>query len=183
VKPDLERFRWLVSESLASGDLRIENGVDAVNLHFTRTPAETDTPAPWHELRDRLVNGRLSDDEIKVLRSMFPRGLVGAVRPGTAVLVSAPRPGSFQRFWRLFSYLLPSSTRARVFEPAYQELLEDYVTTRKLYRTKAARRWLFVCFTFRSVLMVVRCFLELGKSKAVRLLLSLVPGRLKEWLS
>src|SRR6266545_2161218 len=72
----------------------------------------------------------------------------------SALNVSEVEPaGKLPRFWRLFSYLLPRKTRERVFEPAYQELLEDYLTTHGKYRTKWAKRWLTFCYTFRTVVM------------------------------
>jgi hypothetical protein len=65
----------------------------------------------------------------------------------------SPTAGRFPRVWSLFAYLLPRAVRERVYEPAHQELLEDYLTARRSYRTKRARRWLTLCFTVRTAVM------------------------------
>jgi hypothetical protein len=89
--------------------------------------------------------------------------------------------GSFPRAWRLFSYLLPRKTRDRVFEPAYQDLVDDYLTTRAKYRTKWAKRWLTFCYTLRTCLMVLDCLRAMLADKAIALLARVVPERLKHW--
>jgi hypothetical protein len=68
-----------------------------------------------------------------------------------------------------------------VFEPAYQELCEDYLLTRRAYRTKWAKRWLVVCFTVRTVLMVLDCIRAVCADRSIRFLAQLVPVPLKRW--
>jgi hypothetical protein len=87
---------------------------------------------------------------------------------------------SFPRMWDLFSYLLPRQTRERVFEPARQELLEDYLTSSS-YRTPWARRWLTLCFTFRTALMVADCIRVMLISPVGLFLLWLVPTVVRRW--
>jgi hypothetical protein len=89
--------------------------------------------------------------------------------------------GTFPRWWRLFSYVLTRKTRDRVFEPAYQELLEDYLTTRGKYRTKWAKRWLTFSYTFRTCLIVLDCLRAMLADKAIALLARVVPEPLKRW--
>jgi hypothetical protein len=73
----------------------------------------------------------------------------------------------FPRFLELFAFLLPRTTRERVFEPVRQELLEDYLLAKKRYRTKGARRWLAFCFAFRFLLLFLGCIRALLMSKAL----------------
>jgi hypothetical protein len=87
----------------------------------------------------------------------------------------------FPRFWNLFAYLLPRKVRERVYEPAHQELLEDYLTARKKYRTKWSRRWLTFCFTFRTVLMVLDSFRAMLGDHVVDFLVRLLPEALRQW--
>jgi hypothetical protein len=61
-------------------------------------------------------------------------------------------------FWALFPFILPRRLREQVYEPSYQELLEDYHVARRSYRTKWARRWLTFCFTLRTLVLVAQCF-------------------------
>jgi hypothetical protein len=125
------------------------------------------------------------DLAVQILGRGSRRGVfIKTHRPIDAKTQGAPQaidaPGGLPRFWRLFSYLLPRKTRDRVFEPNYQELLEDYLTRGK-YRTKWAKRWLAFCFTFRTILMVLGCFRAMLADKAIALLARLVPEPLKRW--
>jgi hypothetical protein len=61
-------------------------------------------------------------------------------------------PG-FPRVWSLAAFLLPQALRERVYEPAIQEMYEDYLLTRRAYRTKWSRRWLCLCFTIRTAVL------------------------------
>ena len=79
-------------------------------------------------------------------------------------------PG-FPRVWKLLAFALPREVRTRVFEPAHQELLEDYLVARGRYRAKWSRRWLIFCFTVRTFLMIVDSLRAVLGLKAVRLLL------------
>jgi hypothetical protein len=59
---------------------------------------------------------------------------------------------------------LPRKVRDEVYEPYHQELLEDYLLTRKKYRTRLARRWLTFAFTVRTALVVIQClYVMLGE--------------------
>jgi hypothetical protein len=89
-------------------------------------------------------------------------------------------PGRLPRFWRLFSYILPKQTRVRVFEPAYNDMLEDYATRGK-YRTKWAKRWLAFCFTWHTAWMVVECVASMLSDKALALVRRLWPGLVLWW--
>jgi hypothetical protein len=63
-------------------------------------------------------------------------------------------PKGLPQLWRLFSFILPRKIRERVFEPAYKDMLAEYMQARRC-RTKWAKRWLAAAFTIRSVFMVV----------------------------
>jgi hypothetical protein len=57
----------------------------------------------------------------------------------------------FPRMWQLFPFLLSREVRERVYEPSYQDLLEDYVRAQALRTTKMARWWLWACFSIRTI--------------------------------
>ena len=80
---------------------------------------------------------------------------IAAVQGALASITT--RRSGFPRWWRLFSFGLPRRIRKRCFDPAYEELLEDYFEAKTKYRTKGARRWLTIAFTFRTILMVLDC--------------------------
>lgn len=92
-------------------------------------------------------------------------------------LPEIPLPG-WPRFWELFGFCLPRKTRDKVYEPCHVELLEDYQLARK-YRTKWARRWLTVCFTFRTTVLIADCWRVLLKDGAVKILLGFIPWPLR----
>jgi hypothetical protein len=86
------------------------------------------------------------------------------------------QPGSFPRFWRLFSYCLPRPVRDRYFEPAYNDLLQDYLETRGTYRTIWAKRWLKFYYTLHTVRLVGGCLWGwLVNDKLFGLLCRLLP--------
>ncbi len=89
----------------------------------------------------------------------------------------------FPRFWELFSYILPHGVRKRVFEPAFNEMIEDYLETRGRYRTRWAKRWLTFAFTFRTALMVFDCFRALLTHRAFRFVSHLLPEPIRSWWS
>jgi len=78
-------------------------------------------------------------------------------------------PG-FPRLWSLFPYLLPREVRERVYEPAHQELLEDYTLAYRKYRTKWSRRWLSFCFTVRTAMMWAESLRVMACSKGAKAL-------------
>ncbi len=63
----------------------------------------------------------------------------------------------FPCFWKLFSFILGEKTRTRVFEPAHEDMLEQYYRAKRTYRTKPARLWLAIAFTVRTIVMVLEC--------------------------
>src|SRR5262249_30769743 len=85
------------------------------------------------------------------------------------------------RLWRLFSYILPKPTRDRVFEPAYQETLEDYIAIRSKYHTEREKQWLAVCFTWHTAWMVVECVAAMLSDRALALARRLWPGLILWW--
>ena len=90
------------------------------------------------------------------------------------------RPG-FPRVWALLGFLLGRRDRERIYEPAHNELLEDYVVAKRSYRTPWARRWLTFCFTLRTVLLLAACVRALLGGKVCTFLMTFLPARLKEW--
>ena len=84
------------------------------------------------------------------------------------------------RRWELFSVILPDKVRSEAFEPAYHNMLEDYVVMRK-FRGKWARRWLGFAFTVRTLFMVLDCLRVLLQSGAGKILLNFLPDGLRTW--
>lgn len=78
---------------------------------------------------------------------------------------------AFPRFWSLFPIILPRSVRIRVYDPAHQELLEDYLLDRKRFRTKRAKRWVTFSYTLKTAVMVgqsLNAWLGDGARKALK---------------
>ena len=84
----------------------------------------------------------------------------------------------FPRFLQLFGYILPRETRERIYEPGKGDLLEDYLETRKKYRTKWSKRWLAVCFTIRTIVLFAGALRGFLLEKC----LWLVPKTVRSWM-
>lgn len=95
-------------------------------------------------------------------------------------LISKVRPG-WPRFWELFQYILPKRIREKVYEPGHNELLDDYLLTRRKFRTWFARAWLNFCFTLRTLLLILDCWRVLLAEKSIGFLWMGVPERVKQW--
>jgi len=80
----------------------------------------------------------------------------------------------------LFSFILPGKIQRECFEPAYNDLLRDYVRSRK-FRSKWARRWIAFAFTARTLYMVGDCFRVMLQGSAGKLLLGLLPESFRNW--
>jgi hypothetical protein len=82
-------------------------------------------------------------------------GRILAVEPGHSrkhdhsALRSTSSAG-FPRVWQLFLFLLPPSVRERVYEPAHEELKEDYIRARAICAGRCSRAWVAFCFTMRT---------------------------------
>src|SRR6266478_3622932 len=70
------------------------------------------------------------------------------------------RMGILQKFpewWHLFRFFLPEKIEREAFEPAYNDMLRDYYLASRRYKSRGARVWLTLCFTFRTFLMLIDC--------------------------
>ncbi|MBP3957736.1 hypothetical protein J8F10_20995 [Gemmata sp. G18] len=70
------------------------------------------------------------------------------------VVASEELKGALIRWWNLFPFLLPRSVREKVYEPAHEELKEDYLLAHALREGWFSKRWLSFCFTVRTMILV-----------------------------
>jgi hypothetical protein len=63
---------------------------------------------------------------------------------------------SARRFWSLLPLILPRTIRERVYYPAQQELLEEYLNARRHCRTNWADRGLTCRFTGKTLVLVLQ---------------------------
>ena len=98
-------------------------------------------------------------------------------------IAALPAPGrQILHFWELFKFILPPKTRTEVYEPLYNEFLEDYLVSR-VYKSKYAKRWLKFCFVTRTGIMVAGC-LRVSCSAKLRLaFLAFLPESLRRFWS
>ena len=97
------------------------------------------------------------------------------------ILGRPPQLRGFPLFWQLFGFALAKKTRDQVFEPAYQDLLAQYLRSRQ-FSGKWARRWLILCFTWRTIGLVVTCFKVASVSIIAAAFWRVMPNGWKEWL-
>lgn len=91
------------------------------------------------------------------------------------------KPRSFPRIWELMGYLLPPKAHDRLWIPAIEDQKRKYYEARHRYRTRAARVWLTIAFTIRTLLMVPDCYRVMGISKLRLLVEALIPEPVKRW--
>lgn len=88
---------------------------------------------------------------------------------------------SWPRIWDLAQYFLPKKIRERVYEPAHQEMLEDYLESQEKCDTRLSKQWINLCFVFRGTILLLDCWRALMTDKSIRLLLKLLPSQIREW--
>lgn len=88
-----------------------------------------------------------------------------------------PSKSGWRLVWGLLGYCVPRKTREKIYTPAHNDLLLDFLETRQ-YCTKWSRRWLQFCFTFQTVVLMLACWRELTTSGV----LNLIPERLRRLL-
>jgi hypothetical protein len=87
----------------------------------------------------------------------------------------------FPGFWELFGYLLDRQTRERVFDPAFHDLMADYLRTRSAtYRGPIATGWLLFAFTFRTAMLVVQSLRAIFGAAVLAFLTSLIPQGIRQ---
>jgi len=95
------------------------------------------------------------------------------------------QPSSFRkglaRFWELFPFLLSPKARREVYEPAYNDFLQDFLIARR-FKTKKARQWVNFCFFCKTCFMVADCFRVMFTSKIGQFLLGAVPESIRRFL-
>jgi hypothetical protein len=165
---------------------------------FLLSDAPLDENTIW-ELRERvesLLVSRQTIGEINdVLRSEFPKLERVSVRKASRKLrnpipqvvylptdfevsrshdlTTSTKSGkifNFPRLWTMFSFILPRKVRNEVFEPALEELKEDFLVARKLRSTRGQRRWLTICFTVRTIILVAQSIRAWLGDRTVRML-------------
>lgn len=81
------------------------------------------------------------------------------------------------RLWELLPAILPEQVRIRSYEPAHNDMLWWYASTRR-YRGKWARRWLAFAFTVRTLTTVIDCLRVWGISSFFR---AILPERMRRY--
>jgi len=79
------------------------------------------------------------------------------------------------KIWELGGIVFSKKVREEVYEPAVQDLLKLYFSTRK-YRGKWAHRWLAFAFSVRTVLLMMDCARVGLFAKVLRLL----PAKIRQ---
>jgi hypothetical protein len=82
----------------------------------------------------------------------------------------SPQHQKLLKFWELFSFVLPLKTRREAYEPAYNDLLANFLKASRLATSKSAKRWLQFCFGCQTLYMVADCFRVWIGSKLRRLI-------------
>jgi hypothetical protein len=113
------------------------------------------------------------DESVEQLEQQVPSGLHLALG-GLGTLASLPK------IWERFSFVLPAKVRREAFDPAFNDMLEDYMRVQKSVG-KSARRWVSVAFTVCAVFIVVDCLRVMMTRGAGRLLLGFVPESIRVW--
>jgi hypothetical protein len=105
-------------------------------------------------------------------------GLHESVRPA---LRNQRKLFDFPRLWALFGFCLRKKTRERIFEPALQDLLTQYLKAQQ-FSGRAERCWLTFCFTFRTISLISSCYKVVTSATAITVFMRFLPSGVKEWL-
>lgn len=87
------------------------------------------------------------------------------------------------RLLELFQFVLPPKVQREVYEPAFNDLLEDFLIKARTYNTNWACRWLKLCFVVRAGWMVVGSLWQMFGSVIGKCVLVLVPEQLRKYLN
>ena len=85
--------------------------------------------------------------------------------------------------WGFLAYLLSRKARREVFEPAWQELLEDYVVACGEYPTQWQRRSIKGIFAWRAVCLGWQCVRAVVGDRLIQFLERLAPQLVRWWLT
>lgn len=86
----------------------------------------------------------------------------------------------FPATWELFPFLLSRRIQRDVYEPVQEELLADWLKTRR-YKGKLARRWITFCFFVRTAHAFILCLFECAREPAVRYVAGRLPNAFRRW--
>jgi hypothetical protein len=136
-----------VTELTDAGDLSkaeiasmILNDIEENDGEPVATKAETTLAFP--RLADAAIFARRKSARI----SSIPKWRVPRVK------------GQLPAIWVAMTFIVPRQTRLRVLNPALADLMHDYLDSqRRMKLDRAARVFLAVAFTFRTVLFVYQC--------------------------
>jgi hypothetical protein len=166
---DLTIARLIVNELMVHDEIRLmlDQGGDlsrhALESFIGREVSQTD----WNALQVTWLRARVEAERMLLGDPLCDRGRA--------------KPRSFPRIWELMGYMLPPKAHDRLWIPAIEDEKRKYYEARRRYRTRAARVWLKVAFTVRTLLMVPDCYRVMGVSKLQGLFETLIPEPLRRW--
>jgi hypothetical protein len=106
--------------------------------------------------------------------------MVVDITTGVAAQVGMQR-SLFPAVWELFPFVLAHKLRADVYEPAYEELREDFVRAQQ-YKGTWEKRWIVFAFTVRTVLLVLECLRVAAGERVMRALGGLAREFIRRFL-
>jgi hypothetical protein len=99
------------------------------------------------------------------------------------LLLSQPPQPCRLRHWGFLAYLLSRKARQEVFEPALQELYEDYVIACGQYPDNWQRRGINGIFAWRAVCLGWQCIRAVVGDRVIQFLERLAPQLVRWWLT
>jgi hypothetical protein len=73
--------------------------------------------------------------------------------------------------WELLGFLMSGKVRTELFEPSIEELKADWLRAKAKFDAPRFRYWITFCFTFRTLMLVVNCWLAAGGDRLARILI------------
>lgn len=84
---------------------------------------------------------------------------------------------NFPRCWDLFQFFLSPRTRRRIFDPAHNDLKADFLAAAARVRGQWSRRWLILCFVYRTLILIVDCVRVSGVDRLIGLICWALPQK------
>jgi hypothetical protein len=176
IEPQTPGLRIVGTEPQCRTIMRARGVYREIELWLRSQP----TPIDIDDLREVLMNktGVVAPHRVLIDAITFVRRTRGA----DEAVRSRSQYERTLRLLELFQFILPPKVKREVYEPQFNDLLEDFLIKAQKYDTKWASRWLRSCFVMRAFSTVIGSLWAALGSKVGNVFLAFLPEPLRKIL-